>query len=463
MNNTLLIHMGRHKTGTTALQVFLHQNNKKLQEYGWCYPDLKREMPQLQMWRQGGDEKNGDFFYKEKELEIGGVRYKERGNLDILTENWDKIWEQVLKHLRKYNVILSEEALWYEADHFLTGAKQKYDNIKVIVYLRRQDTAMESWWNQMVKGGRCCCKTFQEYLETDGVIEVEKGFHYLKKLDQISAIIGKENLIVRVYEKQQLKGKLGIISDFFDVLGIEPKWDGWKENPALNTRLYGNYIEIKRIFNSIRAAGYPNIVQYMCYFERLSYIFSKNEEGYFDQEEREYFYSQFSLENEQIARKYLQRENGILFYDNKMNYPQYDIKESSSFEKDLIRIFLAMIYDQNEEIKYLKKQNNMFAWKLMLHNRKSRKILFFGAGQKCKELLSNINTPVELIVDNNKAKEGTKDYGEIEIVHPEKIKNWSEYFVIVTCVDSNEIEKQLQEAGLRKEEDYVLAREFFLF
>ncbi len=463
MDNTLLIHMGRHKTGTTALQIFLHENNELLEKYGWCYPDLKKELPEVYNWRCGGAEKNGDFFYKEREVKYGDVLHKERGEIDFFSEDWHKIWEQILSHLEGKNVILSEEALWYVAEEFLINAKEKFKNIKVIIYLRRQDTAMESWWNQMIKGTRYCCKTFHEYLKSDGMEEIENGFHYLKKLDQISRIIGKENLVVRAYEKQQLKGEYGIISDFLSILDIDLKCDGWKEYPIHNTRLYGNFIEIKRIFNTIRQAGYPDLAQYMCFFEKISSVFGKKDEGYFNQEDRKSFYSLFTLENEQIARKYLHREDGILFYDDRMDFPQYDMKECSSFEADLIRFFSVIICDQNEKIKYLEKQNDVFIWRLMLNNKKSRELIFFGAGQKCRELLNNTNIPVKLIADNDKDKEGQKIYGEIKIIHPKTIEDWTGYFVVVTCVYTDEIEKQLQKTGLKKDEDYVLAKEFFLY
>ena len=52
-----------------------------------------------------------------------------RGELEVSTQNWDKIWGRVLNCLKEYNVILSEETLWYRADKFLTAAK-KYNNIK---------------------------------------------------------------------------------------------------------------------------------------------------------------------------------------------------------------------------------------------------------------------------------------------------------------------------------------------
>lgn len=463
MEHVLLIHMGRHKTGTTALQSFLYANRKRLEEYGWCYPDLKRELPGLSMWPPGGGtEKNGACFFSMKKIHYpGGVTW-ERGEIDTKGEEWGRIWEQIQKHLKEKNVIVSEEALWYRAEPFLAGAKEKYGNIKVLVYLRRQDRAMESWWNQMVKGGRCSTKTFREYLDSaaDGGFEVAEGFHYLKKLNRLREIVGRENLIVRVYEKQQLEGAQGILSDFLSVLGITPDWEKWKKYPMKNLRLTGNYIEIKRVYNSVKDAGYLGLRELAHVFSGLSFQHEKGESGYFTTEKRKKFMEQFEAENRQIAREYLHREDGILFCDDRMEYPIEEIHACSSFEEDLIRTFSAMVCRQQDEIRQLRGQNYMLVRKMMLQNQKGRKLLLFGAGQRCRELLEQIRLPAVCVADNDREKCGHNTRGGVSVVFAESIFDWEEYFVVVTCVKTDEIEKQLQALGLKKEENYILAKEY---
>ena len=63
MEHTLLIHIGISKTGTSALQTFLYENMEKLEEYGWRYPDLNKELFGLQ-FLTFGKEINGSVFYK---------------------------------------------------------------------------------------------------------------------------------------------------------------------------------------------------------------------------------------------------------------------------------------------------------------------------------------------------------------------------------------------------------------
>ena len=457
--HTLLIHIGAPKTGTTALQTFLYKNEKKLEEYGWCYPDLRKEFPELQ---EEYRENNGNIFY-DKNMKI-----------NVSTEKWNKIWMYILKYLESQNVILSAEQFSYwDTEAFLCGAKEKYNNIKVVIYLRRQDRQLESLWNQSIKCAICSDVKIQNYIKMDNNKFLTEFIHYNKKLDKIKKIIGKNNLIVRVYEKQQFSGtECSIESDFLSILDIKPIWSEWDDCGLGNPRLSGNYIEIKRIFNTILAS------ESMCSRKELSDIFIKlahsfNEnkagKGYLTNEERRKLMMQFEAENEQIAREYLHREDGRLFYDDKMDYPQDDIHHCNSFERDLIYIFATMIcrqnriaYCQSQEIQKLRRSVVLFAEKLLLQKAGKRKFLLFGAGQKCKELLRYITFPVDVIADNDEKKNG-KTMDGLDIIEAKRIEDWTKYFIVVTCIKTDEIEKQLQQMGLIKEEDFVLAKEYFAY
>ena len=457
VNNTLLFHIGRMKTGTTALQVFLHENVAMLKQYGWCYPDLRKELPQIRCWNVMNRGKNGTIFYTEE------------GRIDEFAENWIEPWKRILKYLEKYNVIISSEDIANrDTGKFLKLAKKKYENIKVVMYLRRQDRAVESAWNQEIKGDWVCNTTIHEYL-TEETIE---SLHYLRQLNQISDIVGKENLIVKVYEKQQFQGENHtIMSDFLSIIDIEPDWSKWKDCHIQNPRLSGNYFELKKIFNSIRSVGYENISNpfYADIFVKLSQKFccESGEEGYFTVKEREDFLKQFAWENKQIAHVYLHRDNGCLFGEDTMNYPLRTVNSCTPFEQDIVRVLSAMVCSldermlvQSREIQRLKEQNNNLTAKMLLNNRKERKILLFGAGYKCRELLRNNNLlPVSAIVDNDEKKSGELVCG-IKVSHARDIIDWTGFYVVVTCVETDEIEKQLCGYGLKKEYDYVLAKEY---
>lgn len=468
--NTLLIHIGMPKTGTTALQNFLLINNSKLEKYGWCYPTLT-------------DEKAGDLG----DLELSGLMSSGNGYkiyedwiLNNIKSEWDKGLEDVLKYLKEKSVIISEERIYkYGTEKFIVSAKEKFENIKVIVYLRRQDRAIESLYNTHVKAlGEC--STFEKFIDSDVV--PKNYLEYVLKLDQISRIIGKENLTVRIYEKQQLIGN-DTITDFLSLLGIPLDQDDWNRSERVNPSLAGNYLEISRLVNSVQKID--NILEgrdgiwswsdwavkndFLDVFKKLSHSLdsSKKEFAFFTSDERKDFLERFTSDNEQIARKYLHREDGILFYDERMDYPRLEINQSSNFEADMIRVFTAMIYAQDQRFRHLleKKSNELIGRlfvKEALRRSKNRQLLFWGAGHNCRKLLDMVGgVEGASIVDNDMSKRGSRLYG-VQIKYAGDIAAWEDYYVAVTCEETAEIEEQLRGLGFKKEEDYILMREYDL-
>lgn len=461
MNNILLIHIGMPKTGTTALQNFLLQNDDKLQKYGWSYPILsEEEIPDMSDIEGNGSNGNAIYIYKA-----------------LLSRSQKLIWEKgmdiALKYLKNKNVILSAEGISVNGiEQFITGAKRKYENLKVIVYLRRQDREIESLYNQHIKIGREY-GAFDKFAKSD--TNLKQWLDYLSKLDSVSHIIGKENLVVRVYEKQQLIGN-DIVTDFLSVLGIPSDQDEWKRNAKMNPSIEGNYLEIKRIMNSVQ--GIEGLFDYREWEDIQTDIYDvcialshsykdKREYGFFTIEQRKTFLGKFAAENEQIAREYLHREDGILFYDDVADYPMYVMKQDNSFEADVIRMFTAMIYLRNRRIKQqLDKKSEELIGKILMKDiwskSKDRKLLIFGAGYNCQKLFDIVkNVPAVIIADNDLTKHGTVING-VQVVYTGDIADWHEYFVVVTCAETDGIEEQLCSLGLKRDEDYILMKEYRL-
>lgn len=463
MNNSLLIHIGMPKTGTTALQNFLLQNNDKLLKYGWCYPILSED--EMDTQDMSDIEACGNAY------DIYQALVSENNKQEL-----DKGMEIVLKKLKEKNVIISTEGISVDGIELFIGGIEKIKKIKVVVYLRRQDREIESMYNQLIKGGNVY-DTFEKFIESEE--NLKKWLGYLSKLDSISQIIGKENLIVRVYESQQLVGN-DIVADFMSVLGIPLDKDEWKKNLKKNFAIEGNALEIKRVVNS--AFGIKSFfnkenmevdrdtkVNFNDIFIKLSGSFKKSNDefGFFMTDKRKEFLEKFALENEQIAREYLNREDGILFYDDKIDYSRYLVNQSTDFEADIIRIFTLMIFEQNRRThSLLEKKSEEIIGKFLMKDistkSKDRKLLLFGAGYKCKKLFNIVkNISITMIVDNNRMKNGTVLNG-LQVRNVKDITNWQEYFIIVTCEKTEEIEEQLCSFGLKKEENYILMKEYGL-
>lgn len=89
-----------------------------------------------------------------------------------------------------------------------------------------------------------------------------------------------------------------------------------------------------------------------------------------------------------------------------------------------------------------------------------RSLVYFGAGKNCSWLMENVNLECQKIIDNDREKAGQQIAG-IEIVWSGDITDWSQYFVAVTCTDTEAIEEQLCSLGLKKDTDYALVKEYY--
>lgn len=323
----------------------------------------------------------------------------------------------------------------------------------------------------MIKGDYS--KNFDEYIGECANTE-SYGYYYLKKLDVICDLVGKDNLIVRPYEKEQFRGtRNDIFSDFLDAIGLEMDWNRVQEiQGRINERLEGNYFAIKKVLNTL--AEFDSGILFEEYRHYFTYISRKlgnkhdQTGGYFRTEkDRIYFLEKFREQNGVIARKYLGNQDGILFYDNDMDIPYIEEIKIPEFEQDLIKVFGMILCNEARLIKkrvyFLERENTKLkeACKrnteiMLMLQKKGRKIAFFGAGYRCRKLLEMYGFEIKLIIDNDKKKRNEMVNG-IPVVNTEDITNWRELLVIITCAEAEEVERQLEGIGLHKWEDYLLA------
>ena len=192
--STVYIHVGTPKTGTSAIQVFCSKNRKLLKEKGVCYPNLGFDFPGISSNRNGHCLNAHIFDENHKRL-----RDQER-------EVADQALEKLTGMLDNFPVfVLSDEHIWNNKDitterllHYKEKLAEAGADMKIIVYLRRQDGLLISRWNQEVKQNfnSVAVMTCEEYLAASEKKE-KKIYQYAQKLDEIAAVIGKNNLIVR--------------------------------------------------------------------------------------------------------------------------------------------------------------------------------------------------------------------------------------------------------------------------
>lgn len=160
---TLYLHIGTTKTATTSIQRFLEENKDVLQKYGYCFPDS------LHVYPRANKRRNAHFLVA-KVWDADGSRNQSKEK-----EYFEEGLQQIRTAFGTYDhVILTDESIWhalsYSKKSLLQELKKEADEqkyqIKVIVYLRRQDGLLISRWNQEVKQNfnSVAVMTCEEYL-----------------------------------------------------------------------------------------------------------------------------------------------------------------------------------------------------------------------------------------------------------------------------------------------------------
>lgn len=341
--STIFIHVGTPKTGTSAIQFFCNKNRKLLKKKGVCYPNLGFEFPGI------GMERNGYFMNCREKGEDGKRLHKKEA--EIVKAGMNKL-AGLLE--RFPNVVLSDEHFWNNKE--MTAEKwAKYREqfakmgaeIKLIVYLRRQDLLIQSYWAQQVK--ETMTASFKHYIDSGKY----KYFNvdYYKRLEELAKGVGKENIIVRVYEKQQYYGG-NIISDFLHILGLEMTEEYTQADCVVNASLEGICLEIKRLLNNspVYKSKQNFLVPLLTQVQQEQFGNIGYDKGkYFSREDQLAFMELFAESNAAVAREYLGREDGVLFLEEVVMAEEGE-KSIRYSSKDMVLIMGEVIARQQEKL-----------------------------------------------------------------------------------------------------------------
>lgn len=345
---TLYLHIGMPKTGTSSIQKFLLKNRKVLGQHGYCFPTLPYQYPFT--------------FQNRNAYFMIGKQYSADGSRDqaLEKEYLKEGMATICNYFETYdNVILSEETLWraFRTHSYLFPYLKKHANnhgyqIRIIVYLRRQDDYQISLWKQNVKHPKTAqTLPFDQRLEQ---ILTSEPFtlQYASTLDEIADIFGKENLIVRRFVPSDWKNG-SIIDDFLDCIGLSHT-DEYKELPKdINPSLSENMAQIKRIINQDTTFS-PEENLYLGRF--LRDLSPESGERYpcsmLSTDETRAFLEQFTEENKRVVTDYI-GDGKPLFSEEIKDLPKWQA-DNPYITEDLIRFFSAVsvnLHRENESLK----------------------------------------------------------------------------------------------------------------
>lgn len=224
MQQTIILHIGRHKSGTSSLQKFFCENESILDELGYYYPkNLRRPIAHHPL-----------AIYFNRNL---SDTLNERDHQEIYD-----FWEEIKD---KQNIIISSESFQNIDPLNMKKALGKY-NLKIVVYLREQVTYLLSSYAQAIKA-RKLTLTLEEYENT-----IFRNVDYFKFIKKWEIAFPNAKMTIRLFEKSLLIEQ-DIRKDFLVHTGIATKKDLNKfifidedKNPSIG----GGLLEFKRLLNT---------------------------------------------------------------------------------------------------------------------------------------------------------------------------------------------------------------------
>jgi hypothetical protein len=295
---TVYLHIGTPKTGTSVLQYFLLKNRDRLHSKGVDYPTHTLDP-------------NGVSSGNAKQIVLALESGNNSEAKHIITEYLNSSYRTIL---------LSSEYFFRLEKHHIATLKDMLGpvNTKIIVYLRKQDSLLESLYNQGVKQGQWTLK-LAPFIDS----EVGHKYHsYYDRLNAWASCYSKETINVHIYEKEEFVGGR-IFSDFLDAIEVTHSSEFDFPSKQVNVSFRIDALEFMRQLNFLELPPDTPAVYRLLqpYSEKAAH---EKDWRYplMSPECRHEIMESYRNTNAAIAREYLARPDGVLF-----NKPLPDIDE----------------------------------------------------------------------------------------------------------------------------------------
>ncbi|MCV3485301.1 hypothetical protein [Campylobacter sp. CNRCH_2014_2452] len=338
---TAYVHIGTMKTGTSSIQNFLYLNRSLLQKQNYYYPISIKNIGRLNDHNPFAHKFN-TLLNKTDDLKIFSREFKNLNN-EIKMCNCDKI------------IISMENVQWLlnsqqKIKYFYNFLIYIFDNIKIIVYLRDVAELFISMCSQAIKDNSHLDYHFlYPYQNEKSKILSD----YKQTLQWWGEIFGKENLIVRLFNKNEFyRGDL--LKDF--IYSVDLKWDEKfqipiKENETLDLIGFELLSRVNRLNPFMFKSRYFDIVEY---FDRNCTNVKQYPHLKFQpsKEVVQSYIDYFEESNEWVRKEFFPHKERLFPKKDLINYKEnYELKEMKPEYWDKIAEFIAdIVKTKNQNI-----------------------------------------------------------------------------------------------------------------
>lgn len=305
VTETIFLHIGTEKTGTTTLQAVAGINRDLLLREGLFYPEAPgnrnhvglalyaSETPNLDLRRTAG-------LFSEDSLDAFRNKFPRELKSEIEASGSPRVFlcnEHLSSRVRRSR----------EVERIATLLRPIAKNIKVTVYLRRQDELFQSHYSTTVKSGR------KHELDPPANAQ-NRYYNYELLLAPWAEIFGEENINVRIYDRKTLLNG-DVVSDLFALMSI-PEGAVLQRNENRNQRLDHTSLQFLMAMNQYLPLSADDVLNP----ERgdLTKAIESASRGVpfsVPAATRRGIMELFEPSNAEVARRYLGRADGKLFAD----------------------------------------------------------------------------------------------------------------------------------------------------
>jgi hypothetical protein len=288
----IILHIGTHKTGTTALQDFFARNRRWLLKRGILYPSqyVRTQAHHPLPWALGVRHAERDVSIEAGQIAQAVMREAEAAKVETIllsSEEFRGIHDRTLGQLRA----------------LFPGA-----TFQIVVYLRRQDEALASEYGQHVRmhSIRFSGTIYDFYLKTNP----GRRYNYLLLLNRWETVFGQNAITVRIYDRRRFPNG-DIIADFLQAIGVTAQTSEAGPQAEINRSLPPLALEILR-----RANKHPlNVQSHHELMRLLENVFATSADNYdlISRRNRREIMLMFKDSNAAVAKRWLGQEDGALF------------------------------------------------------------------------------------------------------------------------------------------------------
>ena len=237
----LILHIGTHKTGTTALQQFLYANRETLATRGFHYATPGHGLAEANLVANAlnvGKARVVRTFFEEH---VAIARRRGAHALLASAENFYamSVLDAMARREARSDAITRDHALVQRLESLMPD---ELGAVQIVCYFRRPDRYAESLYSQHVKRGISFAGTFNEFFP---IVKPARLYH--EYIQVWYDVFGAGNIAVRLYEPVSAD----IVGDFGqNILNIEGVVDFPKREQHANERVSRDVLEFKRLRNS---------------------------------------------------------------------------------------------------------------------------------------------------------------------------------------------------------------------